>query len=699
MSRPRFEFLVSLLVLICTLLWPADLPATPAGGAQDSTEPFMYSPCDPQHLAWIRVEDTGNGLFDLRWPELFHRPCTAVLDRVGPDVLVSTTETVLDSFGVQGLQVFHLGTAPQAPPPYIRWADIGPRLEQLQYQYPDRTRLHVLGHSINGLPVFALEISDAPGQAAEKPVIRLTGAHHGNETVSTDIIMGLAEHLVSPAAADLRRTWSFWLIPVLNPDGYLRRDRYNANGEDLNRDYGMYTSGRTPPYSQPETLTQLHFGRNFPPLLSLDYHSEARYVNTVYDGTSSPPPGISRILELAEIYAGPAELTVIIGYNWYPAYGSCQDAFHGTLGSLAYTIETLQPSDTSPIVARNILALDALLAHMEDNMICGRVMDSEGRPVRARVHLSAHPQPVFTSLTGFFCHIPDSEPMEWVINAPRFETRVSTMSLATIPDPLEFRLEPSTGPFGAFQIVAAGNMGTSASNNPVFHALGLPDGLFWVFGREGYIVLDTGLPLVDGPGAELSVIFDPSRQSSRVQARVGSSPIGPFVDCGTYSGDFDLDLGVCGVNGARFIRLQNQTVSGQPAASLDGLVIAHEAIPLWVDEDGDGVPAYEDCDDQNPDVGPGFPELCDGLDNNCNGLVDEGFVVTATGDVSCETLDASVDIPDTEPDGSTNGPGHRDGVSCACNQVGTSGSPISPPWLLFMITLVFIIHRSRLSAA
>ena len=43
-----------------------------------------------------------------------------------------------------------------------------------------------------------------------------------------------------------------------------------------------------------------------------------------------------------------------------------------------------------------------------------------------------------------------------------------------------------------------------------------------------------------------------------------------------------------------------------------------------VDADGDGVPASEDCDDNDASVSPSAQELCDGLDNNCDGAVDEG---------------------------------------------------------------------------
>jgi hypothetical protein len=41
-------------------------------------------------------------------------------------------------------------------------------------------------------------------------------------------------------------------------------------------------------------------------------------------------------------------------------------------------------------------------------------------------------------------------------------------------------------------------------------------------------------------------------------------------------------------------------------------------------------PAKGDCDDANAAVNPGIPERCDGIDNNCDGAIDEGFGVGAT---------------------------------------------------------------------
>lgn len=42
-----------------------------------------------------------------------------------------------------------------------------------------------------------------------------------------------------------------------------------------------------------------------------------------------------------------------------------------------------------------------------------------------------------------------------------------------------------------------------------------------------------------------------------------------------------------------------------------------------IDGDGDGFVSSLDCDDNDPSINPGAVEICDGLDNNCDGQIDE----------------------------------------------------------------------------
>lgn len=77
------------------------------------------------------------------------------------------------------------------------------------------------------------------------------------------------------------------------------------------------------------------------------------------------------------------------------------------------------------------------------------------------------------------------------------------------------------------------------------------------------------------------------------------------------------------------------------------------------DLDTDGVTSETDCDDHNADVYPGADEVCDGIDQNCNGEIDEQAIdaktwysdVDADGyggaiiQISCTAPAQSVDVP------------------------------------------------------
>ncbi|MCK6516686.1 putative metal-binding motif-containing protein, partial [Myxococcota bacterium] len=55
-----------------------------------------------------------------------------------------------------------------------------------------------------------------------------------------------------------------------------------------------------------------------------------------------------------------------------------------------------------------------------------------------------------------------------------------------------------------------------------------------------------------------------------------------------------------------------------------------------IDDDGDGSPSTEDCDDDDASVNPSAAETCDGRDNNCDGAIDEGLLVTTYDDADAD---------------------------------------------------------------
>jgi hypothetical protein len=73
--------------------------------------------------------------------------------------------------------------------------------------------------------------------------------------------------------------------------------------------------------------------------------------------------------------------------------------------------------------------------------------------------------------------------------------------------------------------------------------------------------------------------------------------------------------------------IDGMCVSVPPGADTGSRADAYMELPGCIDTDrdgrGEGCSGGPDCDDSNPDRGG--PEVCDTVDNDCNGMVDEGF--------------------------------------------------------------------------
>jgi hypothetical protein len=93
-----------------------------------------------------------------------------------------------------------------------------------------------------------------------------------------------------------------------------------------------------------------------------------------------------------------------------------------------------------------------------------------------------------------------------------------------------------------------------------------------------------------------------------------------------------------------------------------------------IDNDKDGYNQCQDCDDADGAIHPGVAEKCNGKDDNCDGTIDEGFDKDGDGYTTCGTVPGGgldprrIDCNDN--DNKTN-----PGVTCDC----APGCTVSPP--------------------
>ncbi len=119
------------------------------------------------------------------------------------------------------------------------------------------------------------------------------------------------------------------------------------------------------------------------------------------------------------------------------------------------------------------------------------------------------------------------------------------------------------------------------------------------------------------------------------------------------------------------------------------------ALPVDDDVDGDGYTTKEDCDDSNSEIHPGADEVCDGLDNDCDLLIDPETALDASawwldvdgdgyGDVDQEVIacdapsgfvDDATDCDDAEDTVNPGAPEICDGLDNDCDGLGDDDDP------------------------
>ena len=149
--------------------------------------------------------------------------------------------------------------------------------------YSDLIKKNILGYSVNGLPVYELQIGSG------KQKILMWSQMHGNETTTTKALLDLVPWLLDCKQKNILSSFTFFIIPQLNPDGSKLYSRLNTNQIDLNRDALNLT--------QPESQLLIQAYKRIIPDYALNLHGQ----RTIYGvGSSGGPSTISFLAPSAD---------------------------------------------------------------------------------------------------------------------------------------------------------------------------------------------------------------------------------------------------------------------------------------------------------------------------------------------------------------------------------------------------------------
>ena len=113
-------------------------------------------------------------------------------------------------------------------------------LQAVAAAFPAIATYKVNGQSGQGREIPYL-IINATCQA-NPPALFVNGTHHGDEPSSTESVLAIPDYLLRNSTTDaslrgLLETFAFYVLPLVNPDGFALHTRENASGVDVNRDY------------------------------------------------------------------------------------------------------------------------------------------------------------------------------------------------------------------------------------------------------------------------------------------------------------------------------------------------------------------------------------------------------------------------------------------------------------------------------
>ncbi|MCF8364943.1 MAG: PKD domain-containing protein [Bacteroidales bacterium] len=455
-------------------------------------------------------------------------------------------------------------------------------MDSLAEALPDLVTKTVYGTSVGGRELSALKISDNVAVDENEPEIGFDGNIHGDEIGGGENMIRFARWLCqqygdNPQITDLINNREIWIYPLVNPDGRVNLTRYNNNGIDLNRDWGYNWNGEgSSPgaYSQPETkaLRQMVLDNQFS--IHMTFHSGIELYLHPWYFYEVPCPDIDEEEMLAQMYSstsGYSNLETGPGTSLYPTTGSTAESYYGVKGSHGIVMELSY--DKQPPVSQigyyfNINLQPCInLIEYAGYGLQGLVTDAQtGDPVPAIIYVGNNMTCFSDPEVGDYHKFVVGGTYTIKVKANGYQTQmisnviVENLAITT----LNIQLEPEEHQ-SIYQVCSSQRPTASSLNEqPSWDVIGPPDNLYYSLAKNGWMVFDMQVLVLDGAGSDL-IVFEGDATAEGFELYAGSSIDGPWILLGEGSGTSEFDLGNSSITEARYFKIKDDGDGGNEA--------------------------------------------------------------------------------------------------------------------------------------
>lgn len=178
------------------------------------------------------------------------------------------SKKITEKFFADSKEIQNTTPALQKKRGFTNYKELMTFLNAVQEKHSDKMEILIIGKTQKGREIPMVKIKT--NSSSDKIKVWLQGGVHGNEPASSETMLYLIDLLLNDESQkQLLENLDLAVVPMVNIDGYIKNDRYSANGLDLNRDQTKIMA--------PENVAVKQAFSDFNPHVTLDFHEYRPY--------------------------------------------------------------------------------------------------------------------------------------------------------------------------------------------------------------------------------------------------------------------------------------------------------------------------------------------------------------------------------------------------------------------------------------